>query len=131
MLRLFPATVKLKSLTSNQQYCAALTAYWIWAIALRKMLWGEVLLETVSTDLTLTVPRLVDNNPKLSFSVTCSVSARRRFPLQKTTLAIKFADSVDIGDEVVAASNLPGEFDLQISLRLADPDPIVLAEPGQ
>jgi hypothetical protein len=59
------------------------------------------------------------------------VSARRRFPLQQTTLPIKFPDGVDVGDEVVAASNRPGEFDLQISLRLADADTIVLAEPGQ
>jgi hypothetical protein len=57
--------------------------------------------------------------------------ARRRFPLEQTALAIEFPDGVDVGNEVVAASNLPGEFDLQISLRLADPDAIVLAEPSQ
>jgi hypothetical protein len=46
------------------------------------------------------------------------VSARRRFPLQQTTLAVEFPDSVDVGDKVVAASNLPDEFDLEISSRL-------------
>src|ERR1700676_4322573 len=44
---------------------------------------------------------------------------------------IKFPDSVDIRNEVVAASNLPGEFDVQISSRLANLDTTVLAEPGQ
>lgn len=59
------------------------------------------------------------------------VSARRCFPFQQATLPIEFPYGVDVANEVVAASNLTGEFDLQVALRLADPDTIVLAEPGQ
>jgi hypothetical protein len=58
-------------------------------------------------------------------------SAGRRLPLEQAALAIECADGVDIGNEVVVAGDLPGEFDLQILLRLADLDTAVLAEPGQ
>src|SRR5579864_2511345 len=59
------------------------------------------------------------------------VSARRRFPFQQATPAIESPYGVDVSDEVVAARKLSSEFDLQVTLRLADPDPIVLAESGQ
>jgi hypothetical protein len=59
------------------------------------------------------------------------VAARTGFPLQQTTFAVEFPDGVDIDDEVVAAGDLPGEFDLQITSRLENLDTIVLAEAGQ
>src|SRR5579864_3058840 len=59
------------------------------------------------------------------------ISTRRCFPFQQAALAIEFPYGVDISNEVVAAGNLPSEFDLKVALRLADPDTIILAEPGQ
>jgi hypothetical protein len=56
------------------------------------------------------------------------VSARRGLPLQQAALSVKLTDGIDVGDELVLSSNRPGELDLQIALRLADLDAIVLAE---
>jgi hypothetical protein len=58
------------------------------------------------------------------------VSTGRCFPLQQAEGSVKFPDSIDIGDEVVLFADGPSELDLQIPLRLADSDAIVLAEPG-
>jgi len=58
------------------------------------------------------------------------ISTRGCFPLEHASLAVNVADGIDISDEVVAAGNLPREFDLQIPLRLTDLDTIVLAEPA-
>jgi hypothetical protein len=59
------------------------------------------------------------------------VAAGTGFPLEQTTPAIEFPDGIDIGDEVVASGNRPGELDLQITSRLVDLDSTVLAEAGQ
>jgi hypothetical protein len=58
------------------------------------------------------------------------VSVRAGFPLEQTAGAIKAPDSIDVGNEVVLAAEGPCELDLQIPLRLEDPDAIVLAKPG-
>ena len=59
------------------------------------------------------------------------VSARRGLPLKQAARAVESADGIDIGNKVVASSNWPSEFDLQIPSRLLDLDAIVLAEAGQ
>src|ERR1035441_8852767 len=58
------------------------------------------------------------------------ISDRTGLPLEQAACAIEFADSVDIGDEVVASGNRSSELDLKVPSRLMDLDTIVLAEPG-
>ena len=53
------------------------------------------------------------------------VPTRSGLPFQEATLAIKLADGVDIGDEVIVAGDWSGELDLQVATRLSNPDAVV------
>ena len=43
------------------------------------------------------------------------IPARRRLPLQKAALSVKFADGIDVGDKVVLSGDWSIELDLQIA----------------
>ena len=59
------------------------------------------------------------------------IAGRGGLPLDQTARAIQFSDGVNIGDEVILPGQWPLELDLQVALRLANTDAVVLAEPVQ
>jgi hypothetical protein len=57
------------------------------------------------------------------------VATPRGLPVDQAALAIEFAQGVDVGDEFVVSGKLPGQLELQITLRAINPDAIILGEP--
>jgi len=56
------------------------------------------------------------------------IAARRCFPLDEGARSVQLSDRVDVGDEVIVLGNRPRELDLQITVRLANANAVILAE---